>query len=173
MADAAQIWCCCGCGVGLSCSSNLTPSLETSICCRCSYKKTKNKKNPKNEILCPGFLWNFYQLNGACCPILHTARTYICLWPTQKVGAEVNISIQRSSGPSLGEASLMLPQGHKNLTAWAGIHEHVGSPTAGLCALSLFLLLGPGPLHTHGSGRHRWNLEMWTSRISYASQVEM
>ena len=54
----------------------------------------------------------------------------------------------------------MLPQGHKNLSGWAGIHGHVGFPIAYLCALSLFHLPGPGPLHTHASGRHMWNLEM-------------
>ena len=37
-ADIAQIWCCHGCGRGLNCSSNLTPSLGTSICCRCGCK---------------------------------------------------------------------------------------------------------------------------------------
>ena len=32
-------------------SSNWTPSLEISICCRCSPKKTKKKKKKKKEIL--------------------------------------------------------------------------------------------------------------------------
>ena len=36
--DAALIWHGCGCGMGLSCSSDSTPSLRTSICCQCSYK---------------------------------------------------------------------------------------------------------------------------------------
>ena len=39
--DVAQIPCCCGCGVvqAGSCSSDLTPSLGTSICLRCSCSK--------------------------------------------------------------------------------------------------------------------------------------
>ena len=42
---AAQIRCCRGCGVDLSYSSDSTPSLGTSICCRCGPKKgTKGKK---------------------------------------------------------------------------------------------------------------------------------
>ena len=46
----AQIWCCCGCGVGHSCSSYLTPSLGTSICLRVAKKK-KRKRNPRPEML--------------------------------------------------------------------------------------------------------------------------
>ena len=30
-------------------SSNLTPSLGTSLCCRCGLKKTKKKKKKKKE----------------------------------------------------------------------------------------------------------------------------
>ena len=48
-ADADQIWQCCGCGVGLSCSSNWTPSLGTSICCRCGPKRKKEKKKKKKK----------------------------------------------------------------------------------------------------------------------------
>ena len=33
---------CCGCGVGPSCSSNLTPSLGISICCSVARKRKKN-----------------------------------------------------------------------------------------------------------------------------------
>ena len=36
-ADAAWIQCCCGCDVGLNCSFDWTPSLGTSICCRCCW----------------------------------------------------------------------------------------------------------------------------------------
>ena len=39
--DPAQIWCGCGGGVGCICSSNLTPSLGTSIRHRCGPKKKK------------------------------------------------------------------------------------------------------------------------------------
>ena len=35
VSDKAQIWCCCGCGIGLSCSWDLNPSLGTSICHGC------------------------------------------------------------------------------------------------------------------------------------------
>ena len=44
VADVVQIWHCCGCGEALSRSSNLTPSLETSICCRRRLKKKKKIK---------------------------------------------------------------------------------------------------------------------------------
>ena len=39
IADVARIWHCYDHGIGLSCSSHLTPSLEISICHRCSTKK--------------------------------------------------------------------------------------------------------------------------------------
>ena len=39
----AQIQCCHGCGVGLSCSSDSTPSLGTSICCRCSKRERETE----------------------------------------------------------------------------------------------------------------------------------
>ena len=32
VSDVAQIWHCCGCGIGSRCSSDWTPSLGTSIC---------------------------------------------------------------------------------------------------------------------------------------------
>ena len=44
-----RIWCCYGCGVGLGCSSSLTPSLGTSICCRCDSKKKTKKQNNNNN----------------------------------------------------------------------------------------------------------------------------
>ena len=44
VADAAQTQGCCGI-VTSSCSSNSTPSLGTSICCRCSPKKDNNLIN--------------------------------------------------------------------------------------------------------------------------------
>ena len=40
----ARIPSCCGCGVGWRYSSDLTPTLGTSICCRCGPKNTKKKK---------------------------------------------------------------------------------------------------------------------------------
>ena len=39
-----------------SCSSDLTPSLGTSICCRCSLKKTKNHHHPHHHLI----LYLFY-----------------------------------------------------------------------------------------------------------------
>ena len=50
--DAAQIPCCCGCGVGPSTDSS--PSLGTSICCGCRPKKKINEQNKTK----PGFGWN-------------------------------------------------------------------------------------------------------------------
>ena len=49
VADVAQVWCCHGCGVGLSCSSDLAPSLGTSICSRCSLRKKKEEKKKKKK----------------------------------------------------------------------------------------------------------------------------
>ena len=45
-----------------SCSSNLTPSLGTSICCRCSPKKARKKKRENRyfqpfEFLCVALMW--------------------------------------------------------------------------------------------------------------------
>ena len=48
-ANVAQIRCCCGCGVVPSYGSNLTPSLETSICHRCGPKKKKKRKEKKKK----------------------------------------------------------------------------------------------------------------------------
>ena len=42
--DVAWIWRCCGCGIGISCSYDLTPGLRTSICRRCALKKKKERK---------------------------------------------------------------------------------------------------------------------------------
>ena len=47
MADEAQIWCCHGSGVGLTCSSNLTSCPGTFIGCRCSHKKKREKETHK------------------------------------------------------------------------------------------------------------------------------
>ena len=41
ISDWAQILCCCGCGIGHSSNSDLTPGLGTSICHRCGHKKKK------------------------------------------------------------------------------------------------------------------------------------
>ena len=46
IADAAQIWCCCG--IGLSCSSDSIPGLVTSICHRCVHKKKNKQKKSKD-----------------------------------------------------------------------------------------------------------------------------
>ena len=39
-----------GCGIGFSCSSDSTPSLETSICCTGPKKINKNFKNNKKYV---------------------------------------------------------------------------------------------------------------------------
>ena len=50
--DMAQILCCYGCGVGRqSYSSNQTPSLGTSLCHKCSPKKTKDQKKKQQQQL--------------------------------------------------------------------------------------------------------------------------
>ena len=49
VAGIAWILCCYGCGVGLSCSSDSTPSLETYICHGYSHKKKKRKKKKKSQ----------------------------------------------------------------------------------------------------------------------------
>ena len=47
--DMAQIWHCCGCGVGWHHSSDWTPSPRTSVCHRCGpKKKRKQNKTKKN-----------------------------------------------------------------------------------------------------------------------------
>ena len=46
----ARIWCCCGCGVSRQLQLQFSPSLGTSICCRCSSKKQKaNKQTNKRS----------------------------------------------------------------------------------------------------------------------------
>ena len=45
--------CGCGCGVGLRWSSNLTPTLGTSICRRCGPKKATNKQTNKPQTQIP------------------------------------------------------------------------------------------------------------------------
>ena len=47
---AAQIWCCCGCGItGLSCSSDSTPSLGTSCATSAALKRKKKKKDSGSQ----------------------------------------------------------------------------------------------------------------------------
>ena len=48
--EAAQIWCCHGGDVALSCRSDLTPSLGTSICCRYSCKKQNKTQKTLNMV---------------------------------------------------------------------------------------------------------------------------
>ena len=47
--DVALIRFSCGCGIGHSCSSNVTPNPGTNICCRCSHKQKTMKQN-KTEL---------------------------------------------------------------------------------------------------------------------------
>ena len=63
--DTSQIWYYSGCGVGLSCSSNSTPSLGTCICCMCGHKKKKEKNFERTEfgekesnMYLEGSVWN-------------------------------------------------------------------------------------------------------------------
>ena len=57
--DVAPSWRGCGCGIGSSCSSNWTPSLAMSICCRCAVKRKKKRKKErkKKEIYSLRVLW--------------------------------------------------------------------------------------------------------------------
>ena len=69
----AQIWHCCGCGMDSSYSSTSTPSLGTSISCKCGLKK-KSKRNKekifsdayyiiaksKNQNVCQQNVWIRY-----------------------------------------------------------------------------------------------------------------
>ena len=47
VSDAACIWHCCGCGSNSS--SDLTPSLRTSMCHRCEPKKLKREGGKEGE----------------------------------------------------------------------------------------------------------------------------
>ena len=49
--DVAQILPCCGCGVSSGCSSDLTPSLGTSMCQSCSPKKKKKEKKKESDCI--------------------------------------------------------------------------------------------------------------------------
>ena len=49
IADAAWIQCYHGCGVGLSCSFSLTPSLGTFICSRCSHKNKRERERERER----------------------------------------------------------------------------------------------------------------------------
>ena len=46
----AQVWCCYGCAVDWQLhSSDMTPSLGTSICCGCGHKTNKQNKTKQNK----------------------------------------------------------------------------------------------------------------------------
>ena len=47
VADMVWSQCCLGCGIGLSCHSDSTPSLGTYMCWRCGCVVKKKKKKPK------------------------------------------------------------------------------------------------------------------------------
>ena len=51
VADVAQIQCCQGCGVQAPAAALICPLTQgTSICCRCSHKKTKIRKKRSNQM---------------------------------------------------------------------------------------------------------------------------
>ena len=64
----SQIWLRSGVAVAVvqagSCSSNSTPSLGTSICCRCGPKKTKNKQNKGFLFLVAKLSWSKIPVRG-------------------------------------------------------------------------------------------------------------
>ena len=67
--DAARIQCYHGCGIGLSCSSDSTLYLGTSICCRCGHKKKKKKKKDGVQAITFPLLEKPYvDLNWKCVP---------------------------------------------------------------------------------------------------------
>ena len=72
--DAAQIPCCCGCGVGWQLQLRFDPSLGTSVCCRCSPKKIKKKKKfPTFRILYRAKIsFNTSNIVGEKCSALDT-----------------------------------------------------------------------------------------------------
>ena len=71
--DAARIWRCRGCGVGLSCSSSLTPSLGSSICHRCGHKKNK-KQAISSEQQTTG--WKATSSKSARDRLIHSTNPY-------------------------------------------------------------------------------------------------
>ena len=92
-----------GCGKGLSCSSNSTPSSGTSMCCRCSYKKKKREREKKCSIhYSPGrrwqwdsSMWSRRWLGGSRCfsKILQT-----WCWTIVKQGKSYRIKCLEDSG---------------------------------------------------------------------------
>ena len=71
IADVAQIRCCHGCCIGLSCSSNSTPSLKTSMCCRCGHKKKKIKKQSfLSPLTTPSLFQNIFSPSVSMCEVL-------------------------------------------------------------------------------------------------------
>ena len=77
--DVAQIQCGHGCGIGLICISDSTPSPGISICRRCSYKKKEKKKKIHGPFICVG-------CNEVNCTsrALPTPFRIICRLPTWK-----------------------------------------------------------------------------------------
>ena len=73
---AAWILCCCGCGIGSSYSSDLTPSLGTAICCRCGPKKKKKKKQTKKnpDLNCSAF----GKMKLVVCMVLFVCFFFFC-----------------------------------------------------------------------------------------------
>ena len=73
-----RIWCCHDYGIASSCSCNLTPSSETSICLRCSPKKNRKEKKrvspvPRKNIL--KLIWVFKKLWNWNIPI---GSSFLC-----------------------------------------------------------------------------------------------
>ena len=60
----AQIQGGCGCGIGLSCSSNLTPNLGTSICHRCVLRKKKENSFSSGRVSVPHLEGETWRLLG-------------------------------------------------------------------------------------------------------------
>ena len=75
--------CCCGCGTALSCSSDLTPSLGTSVCHRYDPKKKRKNKNKQENKQCQNngivFVGSHKPVNAGkiktCCYIVRIIKT--------------------------------------------------------------------------------------------------
>ena len=96
--------------------------------------------------------WNCYQLHRTCSPFL-TYKEEICDSPliNTRPGCKGRYLHSEHQWAFLRWGSLLLPQGHKNLSVGWGPWKPLSPPR----------LLGPST-HTQ---RHMWNLDMWISRI--------
>ena len=101
--NGLRIQCCCGCGIGHSCSSDLPPTLGTSIWRRCSPKKIKRKKKKKTR----------RRKDGP----FRTQALEVGSWNS-------NPSSSLSTGISLGRLLMFLPQFPDHQNGYAKIKQN-------------------------------------------------